>query len=77
MRGILGLYYYHSLDGRFSGYASWKELPGLIDSMIHLLHRELLSDLRRMNSYPGACMILTLVQLLIALSLLIVYLVFI
>ncbi len=47
---ILGLYYYQSLDGRFSGYAGWKELPGLIDSMIHLLHRELLSDLRRMNS---------------------------
>jgi len=47
---ILGLYYYQSLDGRFSGYAGWKELPGLIDSMIHLLHREMLSDLRRQNS---------------------------
>ena len=47
---ILGLYYYQSLDGRFSGYAGWKELPGLIDSMIHLLHRELLSELRRTNS---------------------------
>jgi len=47
---ILGLYYYQSMDGRFSGYAGWKELPGLIDSMIHLLHWELLSDLRRMNS---------------------------
>ncbi len=51
---ILGLYYYESMDGTFSGYAGWEGLPGLIDTMIHLLHRRLLEGLRQTHPERGA-----------------------